>query len=64
MLDFLDNRVDQATGTMRARASIENKDMFIRPGLFGRSRCRGRPSHRGVLIPDEAIGTDQDRRIV
>jgi membrane fusion protein, multidrug efflux system len=64
VLDFLDNRVDQATGTMRARASIENKDLFIRPGLFGTIEVPGSPSHRGVLIPDEAIGTDQDRRIV
>jgi len=64
VLDFLDNRVDQATGTMRARASIENKDLFIRPGLFGTIEVPGSPPHRGVLIPDEAIGTDQDRRIV
>jgi RND family efflux transporter MFP subunit len=64
VLDFLDNRVDQATGTMRARASIENKDLFIRPGLFGTIQVPGSPPHRGVLIPDEAIGTDQDRRIV
>ena len=38
--------------------------LFIRPGLFGTIEVPGSPSHRGVLIPDEAIGTDQDRRIV
>ena len=64
VLDFLDNRVDQATGTMRARASIDNKDLVIRPGLFGTIQVPGSPPHRGVLVPDEAIGTDQDRRII
>jgi membrane fusion protein, multidrug efflux system len=64
VLDFLDNRVDQATGTMRARASIENKDLFITPGLFGTIQIPGSPPYRGVLVPDEAIATDQDRRIV
>jgi membrane fusion protein, multidrug efflux system len=64
VLDFLDNRVDQATGTMRARAAIENKDLFIRPGLFGTIQVPGSPPYQGVLVPDEAIGTDQDRRIV
>ena len=49
---------------MRARASIDNKDLVIRPGLFGTIQVPGSPPHRGVLVPDEAIGTDQDRRIV
>jgi RND family efflux transporter MFP subunit len=64
VLDFVDNRVDQATGTMRARASVENKDMFLTPGLFGTIRVPGSTPYQGVLIPDEAVGTDQDRRIV
>jgi RND family efflux transporter MFP subunit len=64
VLDFVDNRVDQATGTMRARASIQNKDLLITPGLFGTIRIPGSPLHQGVLVPDEAIATDQDRRFV
>ncbi|HEX2554323.1 MAG TPA: efflux RND transporter periplasmic adaptor subunit [Microvirga sp.] len=63
-LDFIDNRVDQATGTMRARASVENRDLFITPGLFGTIRVPGSPPYQGVLVPDEAIATDQDRRFV
>lgn len=63
-LDFLDNRVDQATGTIRARAVVPNPDLFLTPGLFGTIRVQGSNPYRGVLIPDEAIGTDQDRRIV
>lgn len=64
VLDFIDNRVDQATGTMRARGAIENKDLFITPGLFGRIRIPGSQPYQGVLVPDEAVGNDQDRRIV
>jgi multidrug efflux system membrane fusion protein len=63
-LDFIDNRVDQASGTIRVRAVVPNPDLFLVPGLFGTVRVAGSPPHRGVLIPDEAIGTDQDRRIV
>ncbi len=64
MLDFLDNRVDQASGTIQARAVVPNKDLFLVPGLFGRIKIAGSTPYRGVLVPDEAIGTDQDRRIV
>lgn len=63
-LDFVDNRVDQATGTVRARAIIPNKDLFITPGLFGQVRVPGSKPYQGVLVPDEAIATDQDRRLV
>ncbi len=63
-IDFIDNRVDQASGTIRLRAVVENKDLFLVPGLFGTIAVTGSPPHRGVLIPDEAIAADQDRRIV
>ena len=63
-LDFVDNRLDAASGTVRARAVFDNKDMFLAPGLFGRVTVSGSDPYRGVLIPDEAVGNDQDRRIV
>jgi RND family efflux transporter MFP subunit len=63
-LDFLDNRLDAASGTIRARAVFENKDLFLTPGLFGRVTLRGSDPYRGVLLPDEAVGNDQDRRVV
>ena len=63
-LDFLDNRLDQASGTIQARAIVENKDLFLVPGMFGRIKVTGSPPHKGVLIPDEALATDQDRRLV
>jgi membrane fusion protein, multidrug efflux system len=63
-LDFAENRVDQATGTIRARALVPNSDTFLTPGLFGTIRVPGSPQYQGVLVPDEAVATDQDRRIV
>jgi RND family efflux transporter MFP subunit len=64
MLDFTDNRVDAATGTMRLRAVFPNKDQFLTPGLFGRIAVPGSPEYEAVMIPDEAILTDLDRRYV
>jgi RND family efflux transporter MFP subunit len=63
-LDFVDNRIDRDTGTMRARAVVKNTDLFLQPGLFGRISIPGSPLYQGVLVPDEAIGSDQNRRIV
>ena len=63
-LDFVDNRVDQATGTIRGRAVVPNPDLFLTPGLFGTIRIPGSAPFRGVLVPDEAVATDQDRRII
>lgn len=63
-LDFAENRLDQATGTMRVRARFDNKDGVLQPGMFGRINVPGSLPHPGVLLPDEAIGADQNRRIV
>lgn len=63
-LDFAENRLDQATGTMRARARFDNKEGVLQPGMFGRINVPGSMPHPGVLLPDEAIGADQNRRIV
>jgi RND family efflux transporter MFP subunit len=63
-IDFIDNRLDPGTGTMRGRAVFENKDLFLTPGMFGRVRIPGSGAYKAVLIPDEAIATDQSRRIV
>lgn len=63
-LDFVDNRLDQATGTLRARAVLNNPNRLLMPGLFGRIRIP-HPGHGStVLVPDEAIAADLDRRTV
>jgi multidrug efflux system membrane fusion protein len=63
-LDFLDNRLDQGTGTLRARAVIPNKATLFSPGMFARVRLQGSPKYTAVLLPDTAIGTDQANRFV
>ena len=63
-LDFAENRIDNATGTMRVRARFPNADGILQPGMFGRINVPGSLPHQGVLVPDEALGADQDRRIV
>ena len=63
-IDFIDNRLDAGTGTMRGRAVFENKDLLLTPGMFGRVRIPGSGAYKAVLIPDEAVATDQSRRIV
>jgi RND family efflux transporter MFP subunit len=63
-MDFVDNRLDPNTGTMRARAIFRNPDRILAPGLFGRLRLPGSGVHRTVLIPDEAIGTDLAEKFV
>ena len=63
-LDFAENRIDNATGTMRVRARFPNADGILQPGMFGRINVPARCRISGVLVPDEAIGADQDRRIV
>ncbi|MCP1550445.1 RND family efflux transporter MFP subunit [Methylorubrum zatmanii] len=63
-LDFVDNRVDNQTGTMLLRATVENPDNFIKPGLFGIVSMPATKPYQGVLLPDEAVSANQDKRIV
>jgi multidrug efflux system membrane fusion protein len=63
-LDFAENRVDAATGTMRMRARFPNPDFVLQPGLFGRILISGSGAYRAVLVPDEAIGSDMNQRVV
>lgn len=63
-LDFLDNRLDFGTGTLRARAVVPNATGLLSPGMFARVRLHGSPEYEAVLLPDEAIGTDQTSRYV
>ncbi|SDO32353.1 RND family efflux transporter, MFP subunit [Methylobacterium phyllostachyos] len=63
-LDFVDNRVDNATGTILLRATVQNTDLFIKPGLFGIVSMPATKPFQGVMIPDEAVAANQDKRIV
>src|SRR5258708_3293478 len=63
-MDFLDNRLDISTATLRSRAVIPNKDLSILPGQFGRVRLIGSAPYEALLLPDSAIATAQPRKIV
>jgi membrane fusion protein, multidrug efflux system len=63
-VDFLDNRLDVGTGTLRGRALVENDDLSILPGQFARVRVLGSAPYQALLLPDTAIATDQSRKIV
>lgn len=63
-MDFVDNRVDRATGTMQGRAIFPNPELFLTPGLFAKVRLVGEGPYQALLIPDEAIGTDQSQKFV
>ncbi|KQP08157.1 MAG: efflux RND transporter periplasmic adaptor subunit [Methylobacterium sp.] len=64
VLDFVDNRVDNATGTVLLRATVENPDGFIKPGLFGIVSLPATKPYQGILLPDDAISANQDKRVV
>jgi multidrug efflux system membrane fusion protein len=63
-LQFMDNQLDPATGTINGRAVFHNPDRRLTPGLFVRLRLPGTATYRGVLVEDRAVGTDLDRRYV
>ena len=63
-MEFVDNAIDTGSGTIRAHAVVANPNGFLVPGLFGRARLLGSGTYHAMLIPDEAIVTDQTRRLV
>jgi RND family efflux transporter MFP subunit len=63
-MNFVDNVVDQSSGTVRARAEFLNPDGLIKPGQFGTIRIPGSPEYPALLIPDESIVTDQSQKLV
>jgi multidrug efflux system membrane fusion protein len=62
-IDFLDNQLNVRSGTIRARAVLDNKDLFLTPGAFGRVRVNGGDLN-ALLIPDAAIASDQTNKVV
>src|SRR4051812_19900177 len=63
-MNFLDNQIDPATGTIRGRAVFRNPDHSLLPGLFVRLKLPGKRAYQGLLIQDRAVGTDLDKRFV
>lgn len=63
-IDFIDNRLNPLTGAIRARAVFDNSNGEFTPGLFARIKLLGSGSYSAVMVPDRAIGTDQDKKFV
>ncbi len=64
VVDFIDNRLNPQSATLRLRASFANTDGQLLPGLTTRIRVNASAPRPVVLTPDRAVGTDQDRRFV
>lgn len=63
-MDFVDNRIDPNTGTMRGRAILPNDDGVLTPGLFVEVRLPGSGRYEAIMIPDAAVGSDQSQKFV
>tara|TARA_R110002095_G_scaffold95794_4_gene83704 strand:+ start:1768 stop:3213 length:1446 start_codon:yes stop_codon:yes gene_type:complete len=63
-MDFVDNRFDPDTASMRARCVFPNKDQVLIPGMFAKIRIPGSAAYDAVLIPDSSVGTDQSVQYV
>ena len=63
-IDFIDNAINQSSGTIRGRAVFDNGDGIFTPGMFGRLRVPGSPPYAALLVPDAAIGSEQVRKYV
>ena len=61
-MDFVDNALDLGSGTIRGRAVVSNPDGLLTPGMFGHMRLLGSGAYQGMLIPEDAIVTDQTRK--
>ncbi len=63
-MDFVDNQLDVRTGTIRARAVLDNKEGRFTPGMYARVQLLGSSEHDAILIEDRAVGTDQTQSFV
>lgn len=63
-LDFTDNGLNPSSGTIRIRASLDNKDGFLTPGMFGNMRLANGGTVKATLVPDAAVRSDQTRKVV
>ena len=63
-LDFLDNALNRSSGTIRARATVPNPDLLLRPGGFARVRVGVGAASPALLVPDTAVLPDQSQHVV
>lgn len=64
VMDFVGNRVDVSTGTIRGRAVLNNDDLSLTPGMFARIQLLSREDAQRILVPAKAIATEQTQKVV
>jgi RND family efflux transporter MFP subunit len=63
-LDYASPTVNQSTGTLAARAVLQNSNRILLPGYFVRVRVPVGEPQNALLVPDAAVGSDQSGRYV
>jgi RND family efflux transporter MFP subunit len=63
-LDFVDNSLDRSSGTIHARATVPNHDLFLAPGQFARLNVTVAPPAQAALLPDSVVVLDQSQHLV
>jgi RND family efflux transporter MFP subunit len=61
---FVDNEIDGATGTVRARGRLDNHNREFTPGMFARVKVVGAKTFPALLVNESAVGTDQGLKYV
>ncbi|HEX4859803.1 MAG TPA: efflux RND transporter periplasmic adaptor subunit [Rhizomicrobium sp.] len=63
-IESFDNRIETGTGTIRARARFANTDGALVPGMFVSVRLWAATPSNAILVPEDAVGSDQSKRFV
>lgn len=64
VIDFVDNKLDAGTGTLRVRVVIGNEKLLLSPGMFVRLRLPVSLPSRSALVPEEALASDQGQKFL
>jgi membrane fusion protein, multidrug efflux system len=63
-IESFDNQIATGTGTIRARARFNNEDGTLMPGMFASIRLASAVNNSALLVPEDAVGSDQSKRFV
>jgi RND family efflux transporter MFP subunit len=63
-IDYVDNRLQATSGTMQVRAVFNNENHWLLPGLFARISVPLGQEENALLVPDQALGVDQQGEYV
>jgi membrane fusion protein, multidrug efflux system len=63
-LTFVDNAVDQASDTIKLKATFPNTDLRLWPGQFTRVTLRLTTLSNATVVPSQAVQTGQDGQFV